>query len=224
MQPIWLLKIRLGLVQNLFSVSCDAQRFDKAAEALVVIAELTEKIFGSNHQDTVAAYSRAADFHKRHGSKEEAERLYKKSRELSGAPNTVSSGLELTPDEIERERQDQALMQAVAMMNQQSGSSMPAIEGAVRINSELEYWSMVGNIGKIKLALQNGESVNHVFGDGLFPGFTALHVAAMNNRAELTQFLLSVGANREAKTPDGETALDLAKSRNYDDIVAILQS
>lgn len=227
MQPIWLLKIRLGLVQNLFSVSCDAQRFDKAAEALVVIAELTEKIVGSNHQDTVEAYSRAADFHKQHGSAKEAERLYKKSRELGGAPNTVPPGLELTPEEIEAERRDQAIMQAAAMLNQQMGSTFPSpgyLEGAVPINNELLYWSYVGNIGKVKIELQKGANVNKIFTDGLSAGHTALHIAAINNHVELVKFLLSVGADPHAKTPGGETALDLAKSRDHDDIVAILQS
>ena len=46
-------------------------------------------------------------------------------------------------------------------------------------------------------------------------GYTPLHRAASGGRADVVEFLLSVGANGKAKSEDGETPFDLAKRMGY---------
>lgn len=142
-------------------------------------------------------------------------------RSSSAAPNTMPAKLDLTAQELESEQQDQALLKAMAQLNQQrgAGQSLDSIfPGLKRIDSELDYWSSVGNTGKVKLALQKGEDVNQSWENGR----TALHTAASGNHIELIKLLLSVGAARDARLTSGETALDLARAKGHQEAVIVL--
>ena len=51
---------------------------------------------------------------------------------------------------------------------------------------------------------------------------TAMHMAALNDDTEGIELLLKYGADRNFKTEDGETALDLAKSQDAKEAIALL--
>jgi hypothetical protein len=55
-------------------------------------------------------------------------------------------------------------------------------------------------------------------------GCTPLHLAANNGHLEIVRFLISQRADIEAKNNEDETALDLAKERKHQEIVAFLES
>jgi uncharacterized protein len=58
---------------------------------------------------------------------------------------------------------------------------------------------------------------------GPYNGYTALHDAVWQNNVETAKILIEAGANLHIKSNTGETALDLAKSRNYEKIVALIE-
>lgn len=55
-------------------------------------------------------------------------------------------------------------------------------------------------------------------------GITPLHIAASKNDSVVTKILLSSGGNKELRNNNNETPLDLAKARNFEDIVNILSN
>ncbi|HSI34810.1 MAG: ankyrin repeat domain-containing protein [Phycisphaerae bacterium] len=77
-------------------------------------------------------------------------------------------------------------------------------EGAMEVD-ELTYWSSLGNLGNVKLALQKNPDVNHADADG----YTALHAAAENGHVEIVKLLLAKGADRDKRSL-GKTPADLA--------------
>ena len=54
--------------------------------------------------------------------------------------------------------------------------------------------------------------------------WSALHAAAAKGHAGVVQALLEAGAALDALTNDGETALQLARSRGHDSCVAVLEA
>ena len=63
------------------------------------------------------------------------------------------------------------------------------------------------------LLISHGADVNHGMGDGriMGSGETALHFAASRKNTDLVRLLLSAGANRDSKSNQGYTPLDVAK-------------
>ena len=54
-------------------------------------------------------------------------------------------------------------------------------------------------------------------------GDTALIVAAIYGKKEVVQLLIEAGANREAQSNTGKTALDHARQRNKHEVVRLLE-
>lgn len=67
------------------------------------------------------------------------------------------------------------------------------------------------------LLISNGADVNHGMGDGRIQGSgqTVLHFAAARKNTDLVRLLFSAGANRNLKSNDGYTPLDIAKFPDY---------
>jgi ankyrin repeat protein len=57
-----------------------------------------------------------------------------------------------------------------------------------------------------------------------FRGYPPLYIAAMAGKLELVQLLLRYGADPTASSPDGLTALDIARQRGHSDVVVLLES
>ena len=94
-----------------------------------------------------------------------------------------------------------------------------AMTGQVAANATLADAAKAGDIAAVKAMLKNGGDVNAAHGDGM----TALHWAASNGDAALTQMLLSAGANLRATTRlGGITALHLASQGGHAHVVAAL--
>src|SRR3954463_12272353 len=74
--------------------------------------------------------------------------------------------LALTEEQRRAEEADQAMIKAAREANQSPGTPHASLpEGAVAAD-ELTYWSSLGNVGKVKLALQTNPDVNHADADG----------------------------------------------------------
>jgi ankyrin repeat protein len=94
-----------------------------------------------------------------------------------------------------------------------------AITVQVAANSSVADAAKAGDIAAVKAMLMNGGDVNAAHGDGM----TALHWAASNGDAALTQMLLSAGANLRATTRlGGITALHIASQGGHANVVAAL--
>jgi ankyrin repeat protein len=129
-----------------------------------------------------------------------------------------AASLELSPEEKRAEEHDRQIMETAKRLNE--GKPDPGLPpGAIPVSS-LEYWASLGNVGKVKLELQEGADINEKFaGDE-----TALHAAAVNGHVELVKFLLSQGADRTAKDVNGVTPLEMARQANQDEVVKLLET
>ncbi len=58
---------------------------------------------------------------------------------------------------------------------------------------------------------------------GPYNGYTALHDAVWQNNIETARVIIEAGARLDIKSKDGQTALDLAKARGRNEIVALLE-
>jgi ankyrin repeat protein/uncharacterized caspase-like protein len=88
-----------------------------------------------------------------------------------------------------------------------------------------------GQLEIVKYLVSHGANVN-VKGASLLEwspihrtlGCTPLHLAANKSHLEIERYLISEGADIEAKNNEDETALDLARKRKHQEIVAFLES
>ena len=128
--------------------------------------------------------------------------------------------VELTPEEQEAEARDAALMAAARAMNPKPTKSFSEMfPTAVRV-PELIYWSGIGRVFKVKIALNSGSDLNEI---GPF-GTAALHDAASNGHFEVVRLLVEQGADVALRSQSGRTALELAREAGRAEIVAYLES
>ena len=78
------------------------------------------------------------------------------------------------------------------------------------------------------LLINHGADVNQGMGDGhiMGSGETALHFAASRKNADLVRLLLTAGANKNAKSNDGYTPLDVAQFPDHapnDEVIHLLE-
>jgi len=125
----------------------------------------------------------------------------------------------LTDEELAAEEKDQALMAVGRSLNSaQPVSLADLIPGAIPV-AELQYWAQVGNLGKVKIALNNGADINAV--DEY--GYSALHSAAEDGNLEIVKLLVEHGANVNLRTHDGKTAAEIA-DEEYPNVAAYLRT
>jgi ankyrin repeat protein len=102
------------------------------------------------------------------------------------------------------------------------GLGVLALAGAISLNAagaDVADAAKARDAVAVKALLKNGADVNAAQGDGM----TALHWAATNGDAALTQMLLSAGANIRATTRlGGITALHMASQAGHAAVVAAL--
>lgn len=76
-----------------------------------------------------------------------------------------------------------------------------------------------GNVSCAALLLDAGADINHMDKDG-----TALHNATREGKYDSVKFLLEKGIDYKLKNPAGETALDIAKTKDNKRIISLLQN
>jgi ankyrin repeat protein len=86
--------------------------------------------------------------------------------------------------------------------------------------SELEYWSLLGKVDRVRALLDQGVDPNATDPDG----YSALHGAAENGHVYVVKLLLGRGARACVCTRDGLTPLDLAEMTDHDDVAALLRN
>lgn len=86
-------------------------------------------------------------------------------------------------------------------------------------NTALMYAAQTGLLEVMKLMIQKGANIEtrNSFGN------TALLHAAMNGRTEIIKELIRKGVNLDVKNNGGFTALQLAKNKNYKNIVRLIE-
>ena len=85
------------------------------------------------------------------------------------------------------------------------------------------FWGDV-TLELAKILLSGGVDVNEAPTSGDAEGFTNLIMAANNNNEELVKFLIKNGADVNAKTGNGASALSLAIGGGHQNIIDILKS
>ena len=75
-----------------------------------------------------------------------------------------------------------------------------------------------------EILLSRGVDIDEARTSGGSQGFTNLIMAVDSNNEEVVRFLIKNGANVNAKTRDGDTALSLAVKKGYQNIINILKS
>jgi ankyrin repeat protein len=76
-----------------------------------------------------------------------------------------------------------------------------------------------GDQAALESAVAGGANVDAVEGDN---GYTALHIAALNNNGKAAKFLVDHNANVNARDDDQATPLHLASNRNSKDVIVVL--
>jgi ankyrin repeat protein len=84
--------------------------------------------------------------------------------------------------------------------------------------NEIEYWASVGNVERVRIAIQAGHDVNARSENG----YTALHAAAENNHVDVIVLLKANAADLNARLDSGETARDLAVSADCHEAARLL--
>jgi ankyrin repeat protein len=73
----------------------------------------------------------------------------------------------------------------------------------------------------LKMLFEKGADVNRPIDN---VNNTFLHFASLRGKLEMVKMLLNAGADVNAKNDDGETAIDLAKSQWYPEVIKLLES
>ena len=76
------------------------------------------------------------------------------------------------------------------------------------------------NLKALEKAIAEGVNVN---APDKATGLTALMVAVQEGHREIVETLLKAGAELDAKTGDGKTALDFAREKGHQDVAALLK-
>lgn len=134
-------------------------------------------------------------------------------------PSASAQSLDLTDEEQQAASLDTQLLEVAHDLNRHSSQTVDEIfPHAVRVNA-LEYWATLGNLGQVKRALVGGADVNACGANGQ----TALHAAVASGHAEVVRLLVKQGANLQAQTDAGETALKIAQREHQTAIADYLR-
>jgi len=101
----------------------------------------------------------------------------------------------------------------------EAGADVAVVDPGMKATA-LHAAAYAGNAEAAKLLLEYKIDIDK---QGPYNGYTALHDAVWQNNVETAKILIEAGANLNIKSNSGETALDLAKSRNYEKIVAVIE-
>lgn len=97
------------------------------------------------------------------------------------------------------------------------------VEYGANVNNQNESGSTAllrtNKVDIARFLIENGANVN---AKDLYDGMTSLIGAAARQNVELVKLLLEKGADKSIRDAEGKNALDYAKERNYEEIIALL--
>ena len=117
----------------------------------------------------------------------------------------IGVGFYLLPEYQEKRKINQLLSSGVDINNPPGTTIWYGRE--IAENAPLHNEVIMGRIKSVRELIKAGADVNLERTDG----FTALHLAVMNNREGIAKLLIIEGADVNAKTNDGKTPLHLAQ-------------
>lgn len=138
--------------------------------------------------------------------------------EAQGLPDVHRSTSRVFPLMVQRFRRDPEVLERAQKLLAQ-GADLNARTPDGDTSLILVGWATT-NLAFIEWLVENGADVNLANNNGDTP----LMDAARLGKSRIFQYLLSQGANPSLKNAAGATALDIAKARGRDDIVAILEA
>ncbi|GAA5934168.1 hypothetical protein JCM1841_004656 [Sporobolomyces salmonicolor] len=90
--------------------------------------------------------------------------------------------------------------------------------------SKLHEFALEGDASALSAFLSSAEGKSCHVDERDSYGFAPLHLATDRGHAEVVKVLLAAGADKSLKDDDGNTALDLARLAEQDELVAVLSS
>jgi hypothetical protein len=137
-------------------------------------------------------------------------------------PVITGRPIELTKQESQEAERESTLMEMLRQLNQPAASSGVKDQGAIPGStplSELEAAVSVGQMWRVKVALNHGADVNEKGTLG-----TPLQIAADRGDYEIVRFLVERGADYRALDSAGKTAAQRAADRKHSKVARYLQS
>lgn len=108
------------------------------------------------------------------------------------------------------------------LLNYDADVNIRSIDG--NLNNMAIHAAIAGNHERIvKLLIEHGADINIKCGGKWRLGFTPLHVAAYFGREPIISMLLEAGADKVAKTDNGETPFNIAMTRGHLESATLLQ-
>ena len=100
-----------------------------------------------------------------------------------------------------------------------SGADVTAVDPGMKATA-LHAAAYAGRTEAAKLLIEHNIDINK---QGPYNGYTALHDAIWQNNIEIVKLLLDANADLHIHSQDGKTPLDFAKSKNYKQIVTLIE-
>jgi uncharacterized protein len=102
----------------------------------------------------------------------------------------------------------------------EAGADLDARDPGMKATA-LHAAAYAGRTGAAQLLVQHGIDVNV---QGPYNGYTALHDAIWQNNVDTARVIIEGGARLDLKSHEGQTPLEMAKSRKRHEIAALIEA
>ncbi|NET73293.1 MAG: ankyrin repeat domain-containing protein [Sphaerospermopsis sp. SIO1G2] len=102
----------------------------------------------------------------------------------------------------------------------EAGADVTAVDPGMKATA-LHAAAYAGRTEAAKLLIEYNIDINK---QGPYNGYTALHDAIWQNNIDIVKLLLAANADLNIRSQDGKTPLDFAKSRNYQEIIKLIET
>ena len=101
----------------------------------------------------------------------------------------------------------------------EAGADVGAVDSGMKATA-LHAAAYAGRTEPARLLLQHGIAID---AQGPYNGYTALHDAIWQNNVETARVIVEAGADLSLRNHEGQTPLEMAKSRKRQQIVALIE-